>query len=59
MCSPVPMFLFLISVVTGASEGIERGYALKGQGVVTYMLPVEVFMTGIKIFDRQKLCLIA
>ena len=29
------------------------------QGVVTYMSPVEVFATGIKIFDRQKVCLIA
>ena len=29
------------------------------QGVVTYMSPVEAFATGIKIFDRQKVCLIA
>ena len=29
------------------------------QGVVTYMLPVEAFATGIKIFDWQKVCLIA
>ena len=29
------------------------------QGVVTYMSPVEVFATRIKIFDRQKVCLIA
>ena len=28
------------------------------QGVVTYMSPVEAFMTRIKIFDWQKLCLI-
>ena len=29
------------------------------QGVVTYMSPVEAFATGIKSFDRQKVCLIA
>ena len=29
------------------------------QGVVTYMLPVEAFMTVIKFFDQQKVCLIA
>ena len=29
------------------------------QGVVTYMSPVEVFVTAIKMFDRQKVCLIA
>ena len=28
------------------------------QGVVTYMPPVEAFATGIKVFDRQKVCLI-
>ena len=28
------------------------------QGLVTYMLPVEVFATRIKIFDQQKVCLI-
>ena len=28
------------------------------QRVVTYMSPVEAFATGIKIFDRQKVCLI-
>ena len=31
---------------------------LNKQGVVTYMLSVEAFATGIKIFDRQKVCLI-
>ena len=29
------------------------------QGVVTYMSPVEAFATAIKVFDRQKVCLIA
>ena len=29
------------------------------QGLVTYMLPVEVSVIRIKIFDWQKLCLIA
>ena len=29
------------------------------QGVVTYMLPVEAFVTAIKFFDWQKVCLIA
>ena len=29
------------------------------QGVVTYMSPVEVFVTAIKFFDWQKVCLIA
>ena len=29
------------------------------QGVVTYMSPVEAFATTIKVFDRQKVCLIA
>ena len=28
------------------------------QGVVTYMSPVEAFATAIKMFDRQKVCLI-
>jgi len=28
------------------------------QGVVTYVTPVEAFTSGIKIFDRQKVCLI-
>ena len=28
------------------------------QGVVTYTSPIEVFVTGIKIFDWQKVCLI-
>ena len=28
------------------------------QGVITYMSPFEVFLTEIKIFDWQKLCLI-
>ena len=31
----------------------------RGQGVVTYMSPVEAFATAIKFFDRQKVCLIA
>ena len=29
------------------------------QGVVTYMSPVEAFVTRFKIFDGQKVCLIA
>ena len=29
------------------------------QGVITYMSPVEAFVSGIKIFDQQKVCLIA
>ena len=29
------------------------------QGVVTYMSPVEVFATVIKMFDWQKVCLIS
>ena len=29
------------------------------QGVVTCKSPVEAFVTGIKIFDWQKVCLIA
>ena len=29
------------------------------QDVVTYMSPIEAFATGIKIFDRQKVYLIA
>ena len=32
--------------------------AMASQGVVTYMLPVEVFVTGIEVFDLQKVCLI-
>ena len=28
------------------------------QGIVTYMSQVEAFATGIKMFDRQKVCLI-
>ena len=28
--------------------------AMASQGVVTYMLPVEAFVTGIKVFDLQK-----
>ena len=32
---------------------------LSGARVVTYMSPVEVFVSGIKIFDHQKVCLIA
>ena len=28
------------------------------QELLTYMSPVELFVTGIKIFDRQKVCLI-
>ena len=28
------------------------------QEVVTYILPVEAFATGIKVFDQQKVCLI-
>ena len=32
--------------------------SLTSQGVVTYMSPVEVFVTRIKIFDQQKVCLI-
>ena len=28
------------------------------QGVVTYMSPVEVFVTGIKIFDWQKVLVV-
>ena len=35
------------------------GAYIIGQGVVTYMSPVEAFATVIKIFDRQKTCLIA
>ena len=35
--------------------GTEHG---RHQGVVTYMSPVEVIATGIKIFDGQKVCLI-
>ena len=40
--------------VAHLQEQLEAVY----QGVVTYMLPVEAFATGIKIFDRQKVCLI-
>ena len=29
------------------------------QGVITFMSPVEVFMTAIKFFDGQKVCLVA
>ena len=32
---------------------------LESHGVVTYMSPIEAFVTRIKIFDRQKVCLIA
>ena len=32
--------------------------AMASQGVVTYVLPVEVFVTGIEVFDLQKVCLI-
>ena len=32
--------------------------AMASQGVVTYMLPVEAFVTGIEVFDLQKVCLI-
>ena len=34
-------------------------HILKQQEVVAYMSPAEVFVTGIKIFNRQKLSLIA
>ena len=30
------------------------GCGTEKQGVVTYMLPVEAFVTGIKIYDRQR-----
>ena len=31
---------------------------LESHGAVTYMSPIEAFATRIKIFDRQKVCLI-
>ena len=34
-------------------------HIVKQQEVVAYMSPAEVFVTGIKIFNRQKLSLIA
>ena len=46
----LPFFIFLSFLLNGFFQN---------QGVVTYMSPVEAFATGIKIVDRQKVCLIA
>ena len=44
--------------VCGGGGGGEEGGREEYQGVVTCMSPVEAFATVIKIFDRQKVCLI-
>ena len=49
-----------LRISTSADFGcFSVGSCLFTQGVVTYMSPVEVFATRIKIFDQQKVCLIA
>ena len=45
--------LHFVSVKKGSA-----GNTFHSQGVVTYMSTVEVFVTAIKFFDWQKVCLI-
>ena len=45
-----------VCVCTQYINGIRH---CKIQGIVTYMSPVEAFVTAIKFFGRQKVCLIA
>ena len=41
-------------LVTLTDENVLAGNRQHVQGVITYMPPVEAFVTRIKIFDRQK-----
>ena len=41
-------------LVTLTDKNVLAGNRQQVQGVVTYMPPVEVFVTRIKIFDRRK-----
>ena len=41
-------------LVTLTDENVLAGNRQQVQGVVTYMLPVEAFVTGIKVFYWQK-----
>ena len=47
-------FMIKVWLVTLTDENVLAGNRQHVQEVVTYMPPVEAFVTRIKIFDRQK-----
>ena len=55
-CSTAPIAFSISSTVTVSDSRTESnwGCRMEKQWVVTYMLPVEAFVTGIKIYDRQR-----